>query len=193
MKPAAFDYVRPSSVAEALRELAGTEGAKVLAGGQTLGPMLNMRLAQPALLVDITRIKELAAVAEDKDTVSIGATVTHAAIEDGRVPDPTGGFLARVARGIAYRAVRNRGTIGGSLAHADPAADWPAIMIALGASLNVRSARATRCSPSTLSTPTTARATCCRACPCRWPMASWSRCWAAMALARRRRTRPSPA
>src|SRR6478672_1924478 len=133
MKPVAFDYARPTSVAEAVRMLAGTPGAKVLAGGQTLGPMLNLRLAQPALLVDVTRIPELAAVSENADAVTIGATVTHAAIEDGRVPDPTGGFLARVARGIAYRAVRTRGTIGGSLAHADPAADWLSCLSVLGA------------------------------------------------------------
>jgi carbon-monoxide dehydrogenase medium subunit len=137
MKPSAFDYVRPTSVAEALAALAATPGARVLAGGQTLGPMLNLRLARPPLLVDITRIPELSAVIEDKDAVTIGATVTHAAIEDGRVPDPTGGFLARVARGIAYRAVRTRGTIGGSLAHADPSADWLACLTALGAEVVV--------------------------------------------------------
>jgi aerobic carbon-monoxide dehydrogenase medium subunit len=137
MKPAAFDYVRPSTVAEALSALNSTLGAKVLAGGQTLGPMLNLRLAQPAVLVDITRIPELAAVREDGDGVTIGATVTHAAIEDGRVPDPTGGFLARVARGIAYRAVRTRGTIGGSLAHADPSADWLACLTAMRAEVLV--------------------------------------------------------
>jgi aerobic carbon-monoxide dehydrogenase medium subunit len=139
MKPAAFDYVRPSGIAEALDVLRSTPGARVLAGGQTLGPMLNLRLAQPALLVDITRIPELAAVAEEADAVTIGATVTHAAIEDGRVPDPTGGFLARVARGIAYRAVRTRGTIGGSLAHADPSADWLAALTALRADVVVAS------------------------------------------------------
>jgi carbon-monoxide dehydrogenase medium subunit len=133
MKPVAFDYARPASIPEAVAMLAGRPEVKVLAGGQTLGPMLNLRLAQPALLVDITRIPELAAVGEDADAVTIGATVTHAAIEDGRVPDPTGGFLAQVARGIAYRAVRTRGTIGGSLAHADPAADWLSCLAALGA------------------------------------------------------------
>jgi aerobic carbon-monoxide dehydrogenase medium subunit len=140
MKPIAFDYVRPSTVAEALSTLAGTLGAKVLAGGQTLGPMLNLRLAQPTLLVDVNRIPELAAVIEDKDSVTLGATVTHAAIEDGRVPDPTGGFLARVAHGIAYRAVRTRGTIGGSLAHADPAADWLSCLTALGAEVVIAGA-----------------------------------------------------
>ena len=144
MKPVAFDYVRPASVAEAVRMLAGNPGAKVLAGGQTLGPMLNLRLAQPTLLVDITRIPELAAVTEDADAVTIGATVTHAAVEDGRVTDPTGGFLARVARGIAYRAVRNRGTIGGSLAHADPAADWLSCLSALGAHVMIAGAAGAR-------------------------------------------------
>jgi carbon-monoxide dehydrogenase medium subunit len=132
MKPAPFEYVRPPDVAEAVRLLA-TPGAKVLAGGQTLGPMLNLRLAQPALLVDITRIPDLAAVEEDGESVTIGAIVTHAAIEDGRISDPTRGFLARVAHGIGYRAVRTRGTIGGSLAHADPAADWLSCLAALGA------------------------------------------------------------
>ncbi len=133
MKPVAFEYTRAASVAEAVRMLRDNPEAKVLAGGQTLGPMLNLRLAQPALLVDITRMAELAAVTEHADGVSIGAIVTHAAIEDGHVPDPTGGFLARVARGIAYRAVRTRGTVGGSLAHADPAADWLSCLAALGA------------------------------------------------------------
>src|SRR5262245_57292994 len=133
MKPAAFDYVRPSTVAEALAVLATRPDARVLAGGQTLGPVLTLRLAQPAGLGGITRLPEVAQVEEDASSVTIGATVTHAAIEDGRVPDPSGGFLARVARGIAYRAVRTCGTIGGSLAHADPSGDWLACLTALGA------------------------------------------------------------
>jgi carbon-monoxide dehydrogenase medium subunit len=144
MKPVAFAYARPASVAEAVRMLAAEPGAKLLAGGQSLGPMLNLRLTQPALLVDITRIPELAAVGQDAEAATIGATVTHAAIEDGRVPDPTGGFLARVARGIAYRAVRTRGTIGGSLAHADPAADWVSCLSALGAQVSIAGAEGTR-------------------------------------------------
>jgi aerobic carbon-monoxide dehydrogenase medium subunit len=137
MKPVAFEYVRPASLDEAIGLLAETPDAKILAGGQTLGPMLNLRLAQPAILVDITRIAELAAVGEEADAVILGATITHAAIEDGRVPDPTRGFLARIAQGIAYRAVRCRGTIGGSLAHADPAADWLSSLAALRAEIDV--------------------------------------------------------
>lgn len=135
MKPAAFDYVRPATLPEALALLAEVAEAKVLAGGQTLGPMLNLRLAQPPLLVDITRIAELAEVAEDGDGLWLGAIITHAAIEDGRVKDPTHGFLGKIAAGIGYRAVRTRGTIGGSLAHADPAADWLTLLTALGAEL----------------------------------------------------------
>ncbi len=144
MKPAPFDYMRPRDVMEAVRLLGASPGAKVLAGGQTLGPMLNLRLAQPALLVDITRIPELATVEEDAQSVTIGAAVTHAAIEDGRVPDPTGGFLVRIARGIGYRAVRTRGTIGGSLAHADPAADWLSALTALGADVVIAGPSANR-------------------------------------------------
>jgi carbon-monoxide dehydrogenase medium subunit len=147
MKPAPFDYVRPATVDEAVRALTSASNAKIMAGGQTLGPMLNLRLAQPDLLVDVTRISDLAAVSEDKDALTIGATVTHAAIEDGRVPDPANGFLRRVARGIAYRAVRTRGTVGGSLAHGDPAADWLSALTALGSEVVIAGPGGTRRRP----------------------------------------------
>ena len=97
---------------------------KFIAGGQSLGPMLNLRLVQPDLLVDITAIAELKRVEQTADALILGSCITHADIEDGRVPDVTGGAMRSVAAGIAYRAVRNRGTIGGSLVHADPSADW---------------------------------------------------------------------
>jgi len=106
---------------------------KLLAGGQTLGPMLNLRLVQPDLLIDVTKLTETTSWSEEQGAVLYGACVTHARIEDGKVPDPSGGILPRIASGIAYRAVRNRGTIGGSLAHADPAADWLSALSALGA------------------------------------------------------------
>jgi carbon-monoxide dehydrogenase medium subunit len=105
----------------------------VIAGGQTLAPLLNLRLVQPNALVDISRIAELSRVTPESDTVLIGACVTHAAIEDARFTDPTQGFLTTVAHGIAYRAIRTRGTIGGSLVHADPAADWLSVCLALSA------------------------------------------------------------
>ena len=125
MKPVAFDYERPTTLADAAMLLGQSNGfAKVLAGGQSLGPMLNLRLAQPDLLVDITSIAELTEIKDSADHLEIGACITHANIEDGRVPDHFAGLMQRVAGRIAYRAVRNRGTIGGSIAHADPAADW---------------------------------------------------------------------
>jgi carbon-monoxide dehydrogenase medium subunit len=139
MKPAPFDYARPSTLADAIALLQREDLAvKLLAGGQSLGPMLNLRLAQPDLLVDITAVPDLLRVESEDDGLLIGACVTHADIEDGRVPDPTDGALPAVARAIAYRAVRNRGTIGGSLAHADPAADWISALAALGADAVVR-------------------------------------------------------
>jgi carbon-monoxide dehydrogenase medium subunit len=138
MKPNQFGYVRPASVAEAVKLLHDADGnAKVMAGGQSLGPLLNLRLAQPALIVDITAMRELTTVREEKDAIVYGACITHAAVEDRRVPDATNGFLSSVAGGIAYRAVRNRGTMGGSLAHADPAADWMTTLTALGAEILV--------------------------------------------------------
>lgn len=133
MKPVPFDYRRPRSLAAALDLLDSAPGAKILAGGQTLGPMLNLRLVRPKLLVDITRVPELVSVEETDDAVVIGGSVTHAAIEDGLIADPTNGFMRKVASDIAYRAVRTRGTIGGSLAHADPAADWLTTLVALNA------------------------------------------------------------
>lgn len=134
MKPVAFDYARPADLAGALALLAGGDGmAKVMAGGQSLGPMLNLRLAQPQLVIDIRRLPELSEATEARDDVTLGSCVTHAAIEDSRVPDATRGLMREVAAHIAYRAVRNRGTIGGSLCHADPAADWASALALLSA------------------------------------------------------------
>jgi carbon-monoxide dehydrogenase medium subunit len=133
MKAAAFELAHAADVAEAAALLA-QPGARALAGGQSLGPMLNLRLARPDLLVRIAGIAALGGVQETAEAVTIGACVTHAAIADGRAPDPGLRVLERVAEGIAYRAVRNRGTIGGSLCHADPAADWVTVLTALGAS-----------------------------------------------------------
>lgn len=125
MKPVAFDYIRPASVGAAIAAMVSADGAaKVIAGGQSLGPMLNLRLAQPAMVVDISRIPELGGVEETADGIVYGSCITHAAFEDGSVPDCTQGLMRHVAADIAYRAIRNRGTIGCSICHADPAADW---------------------------------------------------------------------
>jgi carbon-monoxide dehydrogenase medium subunit len=139
VKPSRFEYERPGDLAGVIA-LTRREDivVKILAGGQSLGPMLNLRLVQPDVLVDITGIPELKRVEENADAIIVGACITHADIEDGRVPDVTGGALPDVARDIAYRAVRNRGTIGGSLSHADPAADWISCLAAMGAEVLIR-------------------------------------------------------
>lgn len=134
MKSAPFDYVRPASLDEALA-LGGE--ATWIAGGQSLIPMMHLRVAAPELLADITRLPELQIVEEEAEAVTLGALTRHALIEDGRVPDPSAGLMARIAAKIAYRAVRNMGTLGGSLSLADPSADWPACMVALGASVRI--------------------------------------------------------
>jgi carbon-monoxide dehydrogenase medium subunit len=148
MKPVAFDYERPVTLADAATLLGQSRGfAKILAGGQSLGAMLNLRLAQPDLLVDITSIPELTTVTDAGDHLEIGACVTHADIEDGRVADHFGGLLRQVAGRIAYRPVRNRGTIGGSIAHADPAADWLSALALIDAKAVVWSRAGTRTIP----------------------------------------------
>jgi aerobic carbon-monoxide dehydrogenase medium subunit len=145
MKPAYFDYERPGSLKEAIQLLSDSGvQSKAVAGSQSLGPMLNLRIAQPELLVDITAIPELRAVSEHKGYIDIGACVTHADVEDGRIPDVARGLLPYVAHRIAYRAVRNRGTLGGSLAHADPAADWISAFSLLGAEIIAQTSRGAR-------------------------------------------------
>jgi len=146
MKAASFDYVRPGEVAEALAALGRAAGsAKLLAGGQSLAPMLNLRLARPRLLIDVSRLTALQLMEDRGSAWRIGAGVTHARLEDARLAGAP--MLSTVAGGIAYRAVRNRGTIGGSLAHADPAADWPTALAALGAAVNIVSPRGPRAMP----------------------------------------------
>ena len=138
MKAPAVDYVRPRSLAEAIDQLARAAGeARVIAGGQSLVAMMNLRIASPGLLIDIARLPELAAVGEDGDAVTLGACVTHCAIEDGQVADPSRGLMPRVAATLGYRAIRNRGTIGGSLALSDPSAEWPAVFAALDAEVTL--------------------------------------------------------
>jgi carbon-monoxide dehydrogenase medium subunit len=145
MKSAPFDYVRPQTVAEASALLAQDGvAAAAIAGGQSLVPMLSLRVAHIDLLVDLSRVEELQDVSETPASLRIGALTTHAAIEDAGIPDHFGGLLRRVASTISYRAVRNHGTIGGSIALADPAADWPGCLIALGASVRIAGLDGTR-------------------------------------------------
>jgi len=136
MIPAKFDYVRPSSVGDAVSALAsGGEDAKVIAGGQSLLPLLRLRLAYPELLVDIGGLDELSGVTDGGDHLLIGARTTHYQVVHDPLIAEHCGLLAEAAGTVADPAVRHRGTLGGSLAHADPAGDLPAVILALDATL----------------------------------------------------------
>lgn len=139
MKAAPFAYECPSDLKAAIALMAEAKDAgKIIAGGQSLGPMLNLRVVQPKLIIDIAGLAELKQAERSGDELVIGACITHGDIEDGRIPDVTRGAMQQVAGAIAYRAVRNRGTIGGSLSHTDPAADWVSALPALGAKIRLR-------------------------------------------------------
>jgi carbon-monoxide dehydrogenase medium subunit len=145
MYPASFAYHAPKSVKEALGLLGKLKGdTKVVAGGHSLIPMMKLRLAQPKNLVDLRKVPGLAGVKADAKALTIGAMTTHWQIESSPVVKSKLPVLAEVASVIGDPAVRNKGTIGGSLAHADPAADWPAAMIALGAEMTCEGARGKR-------------------------------------------------
>ncbi len=134
MIPAAFEYVRPSSVAEAVSALGeGGEDAKVLAGGQSLIPVLRLRLAYPSTVVDVGRIDELRGVREDGDAIVIGAMTTHHEVLHDPLVAQHAPLIAQATETIADPQVRHRGTFGGALAHADPAGDLGAVALALGA------------------------------------------------------------
>jgi carbon-monoxide dehydrogenase medium subunit len=143
MKPASFTYARPTALDEAI-QLLRDAGARPLAGGQSLVPMLNLRLAPVEQLVDLGRIAALRDVSETPAAVIYGAGTRHAAFEDGLVPDASNGLMRHVAARFAYRAVRNRGTIGGALALADPAADWLLTVVALEGKLHLLGADGVR-------------------------------------------------
>jgi len=149
MIPAAVDYVRPADLGEALRILKEREGeAKVLAGGFSLLPLLKLRLAQPALLVDIQSVGGLDGISRTDDDIRIGARVTHRRILDDDGLASAIPIMRDAAGGIGDPQIRNWGTIGGSVAHADPSADWPAVLQALRASIVLRSADGERTVPA---------------------------------------------
>ena len=144
MKPAPFTYHRPATADEAAHLLSSLEDAKILAGGQSLLPIMNMRLAEPAHLIDISGIVELRCVREAEGHVGYGAVTTHMMVEHGLVPDAARGLMAHAAAGIGYRAIRTRGTMGGSLVHSDSSAEWPTVLSALDATVVARSTRGVR-------------------------------------------------
>jgi carbon-monoxide dehydrogenase medium subunit len=136
MIPAKFEYVRPSSVSDAISALAdGGDDAKVIAGGQSLLPLLRLRLAYPDILVDVGGLDELRGVADNGDHLLIGARTTHYQVVHDPLIAEHCGLLAQAASTVADPAVRHRGTRGGSIAHADPAGDLPAVILALNATI----------------------------------------------------------
>ncbi|MCS6780334.1 MAG: xanthine dehydrogenase family protein subunit M [Geminicoccaceae bacterium] len=138
----AFDYHRPASLAEAAQLLAGNPDAKLLAGGQTYIPTLKQRLAKPAAVIDLGRIAELRGIREEAGGVTIGATTPHAEVANSPIVKRVIPALAALAEGIGDPQVRNRGTIGGSIANNDPAADYPAAVVGLGATVRTSKGRA---------------------------------------------------
>jgi carbon-monoxide dehydrogenase medium subunit len=136
--PAAFDYTRPSTLDDAVQALvAAGEDAKVLAGGQSLIPLLRLRFAAPTVLVDLGAIDDLRGVREEPDTLVIGAMTTHAEVINNPDIGRHAPLLAQATATVADRQVRHRGTLGGALAHADPAGDLPAVAVALGATMEI--------------------------------------------------------
>lgn len=144
MYTAEFTYHKANSVSEALSFLAANPDAKLLAGGHSLVPAMKLRLSAPPALIDVSRVAELKGIRADGDTIIIGAMTTHREIEFSSLLKQHVPILAEAAAQIGDPMVRNRGTIGGSLAHADPAADYPASMLALNAKLKIASPSGTR-------------------------------------------------
>ncbi|HWG80783.1 MAG TPA: FAD binding domain-containing protein [Stellaceae bacterium] len=145
MKPAAFDYLRPDTPEEALAALAeGGDEARLLAGGQSLMAMLNTRLVQPALLIDIGRLAALDRIALEEGALSVGAAVTQGALERRAGLAAEVPLLAEALPSIGHYQTRNRGTVCGSIAHADPSAELPLVLLALEGEVRLRSARAAR-------------------------------------------------
>jgi len=149
MIPAVFDYVKASSVDDALRALAsGGEDAKILAGGQSLIPLLRLRLAAPALLVDLTGVEEMRGIREEGDSVVIGAMTTHSTVLNDPLVARYATLVQQATATVADRQVRHRGTFGGSLAHADPAGDLPAVAVASGAVFEIAGSGGRRSVPA---------------------------------------------
>jgi aerobic carbon-monoxide dehydrogenase medium subunit len=144
MIPIAFDYRRAASVDDAVKLLAGSAGAKLIAGGHSLVPLMKLRLSEPSVLIDIARIPALAGIREADGAIEIGACTTHYQVSSSALVRERCPLLAEAAGSIGDPQVRNRGTLGGSLAHADPSADYPAAMLALDATVLVQGPKGAR-------------------------------------------------
>ncbi len=148
VKPPPFEYHSPATIDEACALLGSLEDAKVLAGGQSLVPLLNFRLARPQHLVDINRIADLARIYERDGGVAVQALARQAAVEDSQLVASVCPLLSAAVQLVAHRVIRNRGTVCGSLAHADPASELPAVLLALGGHVIARSTRGERIIPA---------------------------------------------
>ena len=175
MKPAPFRYLRAASLDDALQALADNPDARILAGGQSLIAMMNLRLIKPACLIDINRIAHLGYIREEGDGVAIGALARHNDVKHSPLVGARCPLLTEAYESIAHHTVRNRGTLGGNLCHADPSSETPAVMIASGATLVLRSLRAA----ARLRRRTSSSA------PTR-PQRSRTRCWSRFAYSRSR-------
>ena len=150
MKPAPFEYVRPGSLPEALEALARHAPAgRILAGGQSLVPMMNLRIVKPAVLIDINRVPGLADIRVDGGELVIGALARHAALLASEVVGKHCPLMVEAYACVAHGPIRNRGTLGGNISHADPASEMPAVLAACEARIGVRSAKGTRTIPAT--------------------------------------------
>jgi carbon-monoxide dehydrogenase medium subunit len=144
VKPPPFEYHAPTTIEEACALLDSLEDAKVLAGGQSLVPLLNFRLARPGHLVDINRVEGLEAIYEKDGGIAVQALVRQSGVEDSELVARLCPLLTAAVRLVAHRVIRNRGTVCGSIAHADPASELPALLLALGGNVTARSARGER-------------------------------------------------
>ncbi len=145
MKPPAFEYVRPANLAEALAAL-GRHGAKgkILAGGQSLIPMMNLRLARPEVLIDINRLPDMSEIKLEGSELAIGALARHSSLYESALVAQHCPLMSEAYRHVAHKPIRNRGTLGGNLSHADPASEMPAVILALEATLLAKSAKGER-------------------------------------------------
>ena len=153
-----FEYSRATSLDDALAKLAATSGdGKLLAGGHSLVPLMKLRLSEPKILIDIARIPGLSGIREKDQKIEIGAGTVHHDVASSALLQKVCPALAECAASIGDPQVRNRGTLGGSLAHADPSADYPAVMLALDAEIHLKSGRGSRaaCVPSAARAPAT--------------------------------------
>lgn len=150
MKPAQFEYFAPPTVSEAIELLASYDGeAKLLAGGQSLVPMMNLRLARPEALIDLNHIPELSYIQEEGNWLVIGAMTRHTEVENSPLVQHACPILSYAVRNVGYPAIRNRGTLGGSLAHSDPVAEMPCLAVTLDAELVALGPEGQRTIPAT--------------------------------------------